>query len=434
MVAGRYKHLSLEDRKTIEALLNQSVIKLKQIALSIDHSPKCVREEIKSHRIIRINPCKTNKCGRQSFCPKHRLCTYCISGECRTCKRRNCNELCDDFVPYPICDRTERFPYVCSSCPNIRKCPLPKYFYIAITAQNKYSSDKLGWRTGPRKSEAEMKTIVKAFQCNIPKKQSIDTIIHTNHLNLSASTAYRYIREHHIPGIANIDLKRQVRYIQRRSSRHHLVSIDYDFLEGRRYEDFLAALEMMGPDVNIWEMDTIIGKKGHEEKCVLSLLYRRSSLQLYFLLQHKDMLEVTYIFDSIKRFLGSELFRDTFTIILTDNGSEFHDPLSLETEPETGERLIRIYFARPRRSDDKGKCEKNHEHFREKVPKGHSMNPLTKHDINFISNQINNYVRKQLNYQSPYAIVKLVLNEKALDLNRLHFISPKAIDLTPLLH
>ena len=38
MVAGRYKHLSLEDRKTIEALLNQSVIKLKQIALSIDHS------------------------------------------------------------------------------------------------------------------------------------------------------------------------------------------------------------------------------------------------------------------------------------------------------------------------------------------------------------------------------------------------------------
>ena len=62
------------------------------------------------------------------------------------------------------------------------------------------------------------------------------------------------------------------------------------------------------------------------------------------------------------------------------------------------------------------------------------MNPLTKHDINFISNQVNNYVRKQLNYQSPYAIAKLVLNEKALDLNCLHFISPKAVDLTPLLH
>ena len=62
------------------------------------------------------------------------------------------------------------------------------------------------------------------------------------------------------------------------------------------------------------------------------------------------------------------------------------------------------------------------------------MRSLTEHDINFISNQVNNDVRKQLNYQSPYAIAKLVLNEKALDLNRLHFISPKAIDLTPLLH
>ncbi|WP_147335258.1 hypothetical protein [Solobacterium moorei] len=180
-----------------------------------------------------------------------------------------------------------------------------------------------------------MKSIVEAFQNNIPKKQSIDTIIHTNDLNISASTAYRYIREHQIPGISNIDLKRQVRYTQRSSSRHHPISIDYDFLEGRKYEDFLAALETAGPDVNVWEMDTIIGKKGSDEKCVLSLLHRRSNLQLYFLLRHKNMFEVTYLFDTIKSFLGIDLFKDTFTIILTDNGTEFHDPLSLETPQNT---------------------------------------------------------------------------------------------------
>ena len=95
--------------------------------------------------------------------------------------------------------------------------------------------------------------------------------------------------------------------------------------------------------------------------------------------------------------MGIELFIETFTIILTDNGTEFHDPLSLETDPETGEKLISLYFARPRCSDDKGKYEKNHEHFREKIPKGYSMNGLTKHDINFVSNQVNNYVRKKLN-------------------------------------
>ena len=65
MVAGRYKHLSLEEHKSIEVLLNHSDIKLKQIALSINHSPKCVREEIKSHRIVRIHSNKINKCGHQ---------------------------------------------------------------------------------------------------------------------------------------------------------------------------------------------------------------------------------------------------------------------------------------------------------------------------------------------------------------------------------
>ena len=65
MVASGYKHLSLEERKSIEVLLDHSDIKLKQIALSINHSPKCEREEIKSHRLVRIHSNKINKCGRQ---------------------------------------------------------------------------------------------------------------------------------------------------------------------------------------------------------------------------------------------------------------------------------------------------------------------------------------------------------------------------------
>ena len=54
------------------------------------------------------------------------------------------------------------------------------------------------------------------------------------------------------------------------------------------------------------------------------------------------MLEVQHIFEKIKDFLGSDLFAITFPIILTDNGSEFHDPLSLENDADTGEKLISI--------------------------------------------------------------------------------------------
>ena len=181
-------------------------------------------------------------------------------------------------------------------------------------------------------------------------------------------------------------------------------------------------------------MDTIIGKKESDEKCVLSLLHRRSNLQLYFLLRNKSIFEVTYLFDTIKTFLGIELFRETFTIILTDNGAEFHDPLSLETDPETGEKLISISFARPRRSDDKGKCEKNHEHFREYIPKGKSMNTLTQKDINYVSNMVNNYPRKSLDYNSPIDIAALSLNKKVLSLNKLTHLNIEQVKLTPIIH
>ena len=130
----------------------------------------------------------------------------------------------------------------------------------------------------------------------------------------------------------------------------------------------------------------ILGKQGDEEKCVLSFLHTRSNLQLYYLLKEKNMLAVQRAFEIIKDVLGPELFSMTFPISLTDNGSEFNDSLSLESDVYMGEKLINIYFARPRRSDDKGKCETNHKHFREKIPKGYSMNTLTKHDIIFISN------------------------------------------------
>ena len=102
-----------------------------------------------------------------------------------------------------------------------------------------------------------------------------------------------------------------------------------------------------------------------------------------------------------------------FPVILINNGSEFHNPLSLETDVYTEEKLISIYYCKPRRSDQKGKCKKNHDHFRECVPKGKSMNALTKKDINNVSDMVHNYPRKSLNYNSPIYIATLSQNNLA---------------------
>lgn len=394
-----YRHMRLEDRKLLESLLNQKTVSLKNVALALGYSPKCVRYEITRHRFIKVRSNQVNKCGKQLDCNAQRLCSECISGLCRECRHNSCNDLCSDFTDTPQCKRTLRFPYVCSGCPKLEHCKLPKCFYNANIAQREYERDKTVWREGPKKSPIEMKLISDTIAKGVRNNQSLDVIIHTNELPISTATAYRYIRKRQIEGVLNLSLKRQVQYSPRIQSKRRPNPINYDFLTGRRYSEFL---KFIGSSTSsVWEMDTVIGKQA-EYPCLLTLLHRPSNLQLCFLLPFKTMAEVNKVFTHLKEFLGEDLFKETFPIILTDNGVEFHDPLSLETSPYTGEKLISIYFCEPRRSDEKAKCEKNHCQIRDLFPKGCSMAALTKKDVNYTSLMVNNYPRPQFNYHSPY--------------------------------
>jgi Transposase and inactivated derivatives, IS30 family len=278
-----------------------------------------------------------------------------------------------------------------------------------------------------------MAAIIRAFQKGIQNGLSVDVIIKEYGLNISTATAYRYIDAHLIPAVKNIDLKRKTRYSPRSSSKPKIIPKNPDFLNGRRLTDFNDRMER-DPSVNVWQMDTVIGKKGSEEKCLLTLLYTRTNLQLYFLLDSKTSENVVKVFDKIKDFLGPDLFKETFTVIKTDNGTEFSEPLLIETDPQTGEQLINIYFCEPRRSDQKGKCEKNHEQLREIIPPGLSMYTLSTHDINYASNMINNYPRRLFHYKSPLELSVLFLNEKVLQLNRLTSLRLDQVKLTPILH
>ena len=427
---SNYTHLGIEERKELEEYLRLPEITLKTIAAQMGRDPKCIREELKRHRQLRIRKNARNKCGKQNECTRNRLCTHCLTGLCKYCTHDNCNEICDQYFREPVCKRTTRFPYVCNGCPDIESCKLPHMLYISDIAQKEYENNVREKKKGPRLSEQELATVSKAVKNGVDKGHSIDVIVHENNLPVSPSTVYRYVHSRCIGGVVTVDLKRAVRYKIR--NKPDVTPINYDYLNGRRWDDFLDRMDNDEP-FNLWEMDTVIGKKGADEKCVLTLLYRRTNLQLYFLLDSCTMAEVNRVFNGIKRELGPELFRETFEVILTDNGKEFHDPLSLETDPDTGEKLIDIYYCRPRRSDSKAQCEKNHEHFREMVPKGKSMNSLTRVDVRYVSNNVNNYPRKKLGYKSPLEVSKPFLNEKVFKLNYLHPLKCNQVKLKPII-
>lgn len=193
----------------------------------------------------------------------------------------------------------------------------------------------------------------------------------------------------------------------------------------RTYEDFQKYIEQHS-DLPIVEMDTVEGIKGG--RVLLTLLFRSSRLMLAFILFEKTQKEVLRVFNMIEYELGNELFEKTFPIILTDNGTEFGDPLSLEFNNE-GIGRTRIFYCNPRASYQKGMIEKNHEFIRYVLPKGTSFDNLLQTDVDLMINHINSFARASLNWFAPIDMAKFTLDKEVIKKLNLKKIQPKEIQL-----
>jgi IS30 family transposase len=104
-------------------------------------------------------------------------------------------------------------------------------------------------------------------------------------------------------------------------------------------------------------METVEGVKGG--KVLLTIMFRNCSLMLAFLLDSKTQSEVKRVFDELTEMLGIKLFSQLFKVILTDGGTEFQNPHSLEYTDN--EHLgANIYYCNPYSSWQKCMIEKNH--------------------------------------------------------------------------
>ena len=98
---------------------------------------------------------------------------------------------------------------------------------------------------------------------------------------------------------------------------------------------------------------------------------------LIYLLPYKRSQYVTEVFMHLKKLLGDFEFSRLFEMILTDNGTEFSDPESIELSFINGERLSSVFYCDPNASWQKGSIEKNHEYIRYVLPKGSSFAGFT---------------------------------------------------------
>ena len=195
-------------------------------------------------------------------------------------------------------------------------------------------------------------------------------------------------------------------------------------------DDFKDYLEF-NPNASIVEMDTVIGTKGGKGgKCFLTLLFRKYNFMLIYLLPYKQSKYVTQVFNYLKNELGINEFKRLFEVILTDNGTEFSDPESIEIDFDTGEKVSYLFYCDSSCSWQKGSIEKNHEYIRYILPKGTSFAGLSQKDCYLIASHINSVPRLSLNNYSPFEEAFNFIGKYNMDIFKIKKIDNDDIDLT----
>ena len=310
----------------------------------------------------------------------------------------------------------------------LKHCSKIKAYYSAHKANAAHRKAIKNAHSGIRKTPDELLRIAQIIEPLIAKGQSLNQICatHIEELGISERTLYNYI-DNSVFKIRNIDLPKKVVYRQRRP-KYMLTKIEYQYRQGRSIEDFKSFIQA-NPDLSVVEMDTLKGARG-KGKVLLTMIFRKTSFMLIFLLNDATQNSVIQVFDALTKTLGMALFKRLFAVILTDNGVEFKDPDALE---HTREGLIRshLFFCDPQASWQKPHVENNHLLIRRILPKGTSFNSLSLGDVNLICCNINSVLRENLGNRSPFDLMDSADDKKLLSALGLSPIPPDEVILSP---
>ena len=313
----KYARLTLDERRKIEQSLNQGC-SLKSIACNTSRSTSTISREIQRNSSINRSGSERhpfNNCIHRNTCQEHDVCIKedCTRDICPGCKF--CTYTCKKYEP-EYCALLKDPPYVCNSCKCQRSCTLEKIFYKARTADKLATNMLTEARSGVSLDEAERKRISDIVSPLIKKGQSPYHICLNNKdaLMISDKTLYKYIDVGMIDA-TNTDLLRKVKMKPRKKKPQ--VKIEKACYEGRTYKDLLLYLDK-NPDTEVVQMDTVLGKKGNGEKCLLTISFPHSELMLAFLRDANTARSVTDIFDKLKRELEFNMFEEVFPLLLAD--------------------------------------------------------------------------------------------------------------------
>ena len=431
------KHFTLDDRIKIQKIITEHrdefgnlTILLKDIGKMLENDPSTISKEVKKHRVFTARTEYTFYKYANEICVNYNSCL--IKGHISanpnaylktTCM---CIKSCKEYKE-EICRHLKKFPWVCNGCPKHSKCRLNKYYYYSDTAQKDYLLTLKESREGINLTPDEFNELDHLITSQLKGKcQPIAHIVNSNDLPVSERTIYNYFENGYFTA-KNVDLRRKVTYKKRKISKESPVIIRKIKI-GRMYSDYQKYIEE-NPDLSIVQMDTVEGL--YEEKgYLLTLHFVKYKFQLAYYIHEQNKENVINVINQIYFTIGLENFSKMFSVILTDNGKEFSDPISIEITPDTGEHRTKVFYCNPMASCQKGACEKNHEYIRYILPKGTSLLNLPQEKIDLMMSHINSTIRPS-NRACPYDFMALEYGTEVLDSLKIKKIDSKEVTLSP---
>jgi len=155
-----------------------------------------------------------------------------------------------------------------------------------------------------------------------------------------------------------------------------------------------------------WEGDTVYSSKNGSKECLLTLVERKSRMELIVKIPNRTQKSVKKGVDRIERQFGSRLFRMVFSSVTFDNGVEFSDVLGLENSALTKGKRTALFFAHPYCSSERGTNENHNGIIRRFLPKGTDFSFIKTKTVREIQNWMNTYPRKILNGSTPLKTFK----------------------------
>lgn len=398
-----YGRLTRHERDTVQRMLERGA-SCREIARELGRSPSTVCSEVASHRFVTA--------------PSERR------GE-RVDASADLSAACPRLAAWPRC---------CNGCGRYRAIGCkrrPHVFYDARAAQLCADSVLVSSRRGIDADEPAAAARLEAIRGCLRRGLSPEQMAARNGgpVDLSPSTIYRWVAAGY-DGMTNMELRRKVGYRPRRrapaasATRHS---------PRRSYAAFLG----LGEDAcaAAWEMDTVEGAR-EDSACLLTLLHRPSRLQLALPLAAKDAESVAAALGGVRSVLGAGGTGRVFRAVLTDNGAEFSDEGAIAALIGEGPGETRLFYCDPRRSDQKGACERNHVEIRKLLPKGRGLrfDRLVPADLSLAMSHVNSEPRGALGFATPARAFRAMLGDDAAALLEAYGIEDVPIDeldLTP---